>query len=56
MTSYKQSARVLLATFRELPPIAPPVDVDNLPNIRRARDHFASLSPERRAQLMGEWE
>lgn len=59
--SLKQTARVLLATVAEipeLPMIAPPLDINDariFPNIAAARAHYASLSPERRAELDKEW-
>lgn len=62
MTRLAQRARILAAAFddvRYFPQVPLPVDVtdaERFPEFELARQHLASLSPERRAELNGEWE
>jgi hypothetical protein len=61
MTRLKQRARILDAAVRDLRlhKLARPVDVTDaakFPNNAEACDYRAAMSPERRAELDGEWQ
>ena len=60
MSQTARQARLLKSAMGEpyFPPVSLPVDVTDaeaFPEFELARQHLASLSPERRAELNGEW-
>jgi hypothetical protein len=62
MSRTAQNARVMKAVLADLAPFKPvsaPVDVtdaDAFPEIARAIEGLAAMSPERRAELEREWD
>ena len=55
MASKARTEAAILASFQPVPMPVDMTDAARFPEMARARRHYASLSPERKAELERDW-